>query len=215
MIAANKARSTRRASLGRRLSRIGRRRTALRRLRRPALPNSSLQDQERRASAALARPRSACWRRKRRHRPRAGPSLCEALLIPGCLRRGRFGLLGWWAIPTPDDPRRSRADLPQGDKVVRLVRRSTLSPWGRPTPRRVGRRRTGCLEVVRSAISTHCFCPEIAHTEQRAGVQPTAGESRSGADLIRASPRTLGRSRSAHRRRHARPSSRQPRSTLA
>jgi hypothetical protein len=59
-----------------------------------------------------------------------------------CLRRGRSG---FWdgGHPAHRRPRRSRADLPRGAKVVRPVGRSTLSPRGRPAPRYVGRRRTG------------------------------------------------------------------------
>ncbi|MGH3767895.1 MAG: UTRA domain-containing protein [Pseudonocardiaceae bacterium] len=45
--------------------------------------------------------------------------------------------------PDHHRPRRSRANLPCGAKVVRPVGRSTLAPQGRPAPRCVGRRRTG------------------------------------------------------------------------
>jgi hypothetical protein len=49
-----------------------------------------------------------------------------------CLRRG-LGLLGW-RPPDHHRPRRSREDLPRKAKVVRLVRRSTLSPRAGPLP---------------------------------------------------------------------------------
>lgn len=53
----------------------------------------------------------------------------------------------------------SRADQGQGDKVVRPVGRSTLSPWPWPAPRCVGRRQTGWQGVDRRTLSSPPYCP--------------------------------------------------------
>jgi hypothetical protein len=69
------------------------------------LPNWPLERSRRRASAALARPRSPCWRRKRRHRPaRRADCFTGALIL--CASGGALQASGMVGHP---DHRRPKA----------------------------------------------------------------------------------------------------------
>jgi hypothetical protein len=58
------------------------------------------------------------------------------------------GVSGSGMAATPPSTRASRADRPQGAKVVRPVGRSTLASWRRPAPRTAGRWQTGWQDCV-------------------------------------------------------------------
>ena len=96
-------------------------------------------------AAGAAGPRSACWRRKRRHRPARRPISAAVPRSRTCLRRGAqaSGIGGEPSRPPTTQAKPSRPA--PGVKVVRPVGRSTLTPGGRPAPLCVGRRRTGWL----------------------------------------------------------------------